>query len=46
VSINIIVAIAGVCLIDLCYMFVVRCVNESEHRRESSGHWEQIEFIE
>jgi hypothetical protein len=28
VSINIIVAIAGICLIDLCYIFVVHDMSE------------------
>jgi hypothetical protein len=39
VSINIIVAIAGICLIDLCYIFVIHSQQDATQRnkRTASG---------
>jgi hypothetical protein len=34
VSINIIVAIAGICLIDLCYIFVIHTQQDATHRNK------------
>jgi hypothetical protein len=38
VSINIIVAIAGICLIDLCYIFVVHTQQDATHRNKKQRH--------
>jgi hypothetical protein len=37
VSINIIVAIAGICLIDLCYIFVIHTQQDAIHRNKITG---------
>jgi hypothetical protein len=38
VSINIIVAIAGVCLIDLCYIFVIHMQQDATHRNKKPSY--------
>jgi hypothetical protein len=35
VSINVIVVIAGICLIDLCYIFVIHTQQDATHRNEN-----------
>jgi hypothetical protein len=40
VSINIIVAIAGICLIDLCYIFVIHTQQDATQRNKANSDLE------